>query len=417
MSLDDDHSLARATAEAAARRSYGKLVAYLAARTRDVAGAEDALSDAFAAALRDWPAKGCPSNPEGWLLTVARRKLIDAVRKSSNRQAMETELTQLLNTVSSDAEIPDRRLALMFAAAHPALDPGARAPLILQAVLGLSAETIASAFLITPATMGKRLVRAKDKIRQAGIAFAIPEREHLPGRLEAVLDAVYAAFGVGWSDPSGIDRMRCELVDEAIFLARLVVELMPDEAEALGLLALILFSHARRNARRDATGEYVPFAEQNTGLWDHALIAEAEAMLARATPLVARGVTIRRYQLEAALQSAHIHRGLTGRRNWSDVVQLYDALMALSASPVVAVNRALALAEADGSQTALAALSEVEDVIGLDGYQPYWAARAELLARVGARAEAEKAYRIAIGLERDEAVRRFLQKRAATVVG
>ena len=403
-------SQASSTADAVARRSYGKLVAFLAARTRDVAAAEDALSEAFASALTDWPLNGCPTNPEAWLLTVARRKMIDATRRRSNAEAATATLQLIgeeLDAAGANAEIPDRRLALMFACAHPAIDAGIRAPLMLQVVLGLDAKTIASAFLMSPATMGKRLVRAKDKIRQAGIPFRIPEREELSGRLDSVLDAVYAAFTEGWADPGGTDVVRRDLTAESLFLARLVAELLPDEPEALGLLALILHAEARRRARRNADGEYVPFAEQDPGLWDSRMIVEAEALLRRASTLGFIG----RYQLEGALQSAHVYRCLTGHANWAEVVQLYDALFALAGSSVVAINRALAIAEIQGVSAALDALREVAADVRLAEYQPYWAARAELLSRKGEHNEAYHAYEIAIGLERDPSVRRFLQQR------
>ena len=299
----------------------------------------------------------------------------------------------------------------MFACAHPAIEVGIRAPLMLQVVLGLDAKAIASAFLTSPAAMGKRLVRAKDKIRQAGIPFAVPERDELPGRLDAVLDAIYAAFAEGWTDPGGTDVARRDLTDEALFLARLVTELLPQEPEALGLLALMLHADARRRARRTPGGEYVPLAEQDPGLWDADMIAEAEALLQRAGALGAIG----RYQLEGALQSAHVHRCRTGRANWAEVVKLYDALAALAGSPVVAINRALAIAELDGAGAALAAMPAVAEDARLAEYQPYWAARAELLARTGAHGEARRAYEIAIGLERDGAVRRFLQARQAAL--
>jgi RNA polymerase sigma factor (sigma-70 family) len=406
---------ARAAAEAAARRSYGKLVAFLAARTRDVAAAEDALSEAFAAALADWPRNGSPRNPEAWLLTAARRKMIDAARRRKSGEAAAAELELLAEGLDAaeEGEMPDRRLALLFACAHPALDPGVRAPLMLQAVMGLDAARIASAFLVSPAAMGKRLVRAKEKIREAGIPFRIPEREELPARLDAVLEAVYAAFAEGWSDPGGTDAVRRDLTEEAIFLARLAAGLRPSEPEALGLLALMLHAHARRQARRDRDGEYVPLAEQDASLWDADAIAEAEALLARAGGMGAIG----RYQLEAALQSAHVHRRRSGRANWAEVVRLYDALHALTGSPVVALNRALALAETEGAAAALAAMESIAADARLADYQPYWAARAELLARTGARAEAGRAYEIAAGLERDPAVRRFLERRRAALPG
>ncbi len=405
---------ASAIAEAVARRSYGKLVAFLAARTRDVAAAEDALSEAFAAALKDWPANGCPVNPEGWLLTAARRKVIDSVRGRRRAETAVEDLKVLaedLDAAATESEIPDRRLALMFACAHPAIDPAIRAPLMMQAVLGFDAATIASAFLISPAAMSQRLVRAKDKIRQAGIPFTIPGREELRERVAAVLDAIYAAFSEGWTDAEGTDVVRRDLAEEAIFLGRIVSDLLPEEPEALGLLALMLHAEARRPARRDQSGEFVPLGEQNPALWNAGMIAQAESLLRRASGLGYIG----RYQLEAALQSAHVDRRRTGRANWADIVKIYDALAAASSSPVIAINRALALAELEGPAAGLSALQKIADDSRLKEYQPYWAARAELLARSGASEEARSAYDIAIGLERDPAVRRFLQKRQANL--
>ncbi|HYW43020.1 MAG TPA: DUF6596 domain-containing protein [Bryobacteraceae bacterium] len=416
MSLLEGGEQARSTADAVARRSYGKLVAFLVARTRDVAAAEDALSEAFAAALEDWPRKGCPSNPEAWLLTVARRKIIDIARGRRRHEIAAGQLQVMaegLDAAAAEAPIPDQRLALMFVCAHPAIEAGIRAPLILQVVLGLDAKTIASAFLTSPAAMGKRLVRAKDKIRQAGIPFRVPEREELPGRLDTVLDAIYAAFTEGWTDPGGTDAARRDLTGEAIFLARLVTGLLPREPEALGLLALMLHAQARRRARRQADGEYVPLAGQDPALWDSPMMVEAEALLRRAGAMGSIG----RYQLEGALQSAHVDRCRTGRANWAEVVRLYDALLAVAGSPVVAINRAMAVAEVAGAAAALQAIEEAAADARLAEYQPYWAARAELLARTGAHGEARRAYEIAIGLERDPAVRRFLQRRQSALPG
>jgi len=410
MSLTPEETQTNMMAEAVARRSYGKLLALLATRMHDVTSAEDALADAFAIALEDWPSKGCPSNPEAWLLTVARRRMIDSFRRRSTADAASETLelsSQQWSLPETGTEIPDRRLALMFACAHPAIDVGVRAPLILQCVLGLDAKTIASAFLVSPTTMGKRLVRAKQKIRQAGIPFRVPETEELSERLDAVLDAIYACFTEGWSDPVGTEMVRRELTEEAIFLAQLVVQLLPHEPEAMGLLSLLLHAHARRRARRNEKGDYVPFSKQDTSLWDHSMILEAEELLRQAS---AKG-SIGRYPLEAALQSAHVYRRETNRKNWSEVVRLYDALVAISPSPVVKINRALAVAEIEGPQKGLEALSEVEEDVRVVEYQPYWAARAELLTRVGKKDEAWRAYDIAIGLERDPAARRFLQIR------
>jgi RNA polymerase sigma-70 factor (ECF subfamily) len=418
MSSGTGDEQAHKVADAVARRSYGKLVAFLAARTRDVSSVEDALAEAFASALADWPRNGCPSNPEGWLLTAARRKLIDFARRRRTGEDAGPELQLLAEELEATAanthgemRIPDQRLALMFACAHPAIEPGVRAPLILQVLLGLDAGMIASAFLTSPAAMSQRLVRAKDKIRQAGIPFRIPEREELPARLGAVLDAIYAAFSEGWTDSGGTDVARRDLAEEALFLGQLVTQLLPEEAEAYGLFALMLYVEARRPARRNAQGEYVPLADQDTALWSEDMIHAAEALLMRASRLSSIG----RYQLEAALQSAHVHRRREGHTNWPAIVELYDALWAISGSPVVAINRALALAEIEGAAVALAALQTLAGDARLTEYQPYWAARAELLARSNVCEEAHKAYEIAIGLERDPAVRRFLQQRQESI--
>jgi RNA polymerase sigma-70 factor (ECF subfamily) len=259
--------------------------------------------------------------------------------------------------------------------------------------------------------MSQRLVRAKTKIRQARIGFRVPEKSELPQRLDAVLEAIYAGYAEGWTDAEGADPQRRNLAEEAIWLGRLVVSLMPDEPEALGLLALMLHAHARRAARRDDKGEYVPIAAQDVSRWDAAMIEEAEALLHRANASGTSG----RYQLEAALQSAHSVRRTGAAVPWHAVVGLYDALYALTGSPVTALNRAVASAEIEGPRAALAALDALADDARVATYQPYWAARAELLARCGAKDEAADAYERAIGLERDPAVRRFLQRRAAAL--
>jgi RNA polymerase sigma-70 factor, ECF subfamily len=395
-----------------ARHSYGKLVAFLAARTRDVAGAEDALAQAFGAALADWPVRGVPATPEAWLLSVARRRLVDTAR-SRRRDGEAADVLALLaemaEPAAGDPVLPDRRLELLFVCAHPGIDPAARAPLMLQCVLGFDAATIASAFLVAPATMGQRLVRAKAKIRQAGIGFEVPTREQLPQRLDAVLEAIYAAYAEGWADAAGADARGRNLAEEAIWLGRLLVFLLPQEPETLGLLALMLHAHARRDARRDAHGGYVPLAQQDTRRWDATLIHEAEALLHRACGLGRAG----RYQLEAAIQSAHSVRRGAVAPDWAAIAQLYEALHQLTGSPVAALNRAVALAPTQGAAAALQALAPLAADARLAEYQPYWAARADLLAQAGALQEAARSYERAIGLERDPAVRRFLQEQAA----
>ncbi len=405
---------ARETAERVARRSYGKLVAFLAASTGDVARAEDALSEAFAAALSDWPVNGTPANPEGWLMAVAKRKNIDMARRRKTADSAGDHLKLLMGEIGAAApetEIHDERLALMFACAHPAIDPAIRAPLILQTLLGFDAATIASAFLVSPAAMGQRLTRAKQKIKDAGIPFHIPDRADLPDRLDAVLAAIYAAFAEGWPDAAGTDSGRRNLAEEALFLGRLVAALLPHEAEVLGLLALMLHCEARRAARRATDGAYIPLADQDTVQWNTQAIEEAERLLLEASRLSAPG----RYQIEAAVQSAHAVKRLTGRADWEAIAKLYDALAALSDSPVVAVNRAVALAEVHGADAGVRALDALADDERLRRYQPYWAACADLLARAGKRDAANEAYEQAIGLERDPAVRAFLQKRQAAL--
>ncbi|MER9748900.1 RNA polymerase sigma factor [Mesorhizobium sp. M0140] len=398
----------------AARQSYVKLVAWLAARTRDVAAAEDALADAFAAALERWPRTGVPEKPEAWLLAVARRRRVDAVRRRLTSEAGREHLKLIAQEAEArmtEEDLPDDRLRLMFACAHPAIESSVRSPLILQTVLGFDAATIASAFLVSPATMGQRLVRAKSRIRETGIPFRVPERVELGERLDAVLEAIYAAFAEGWSDPAGTETRRRNLATEGIWLGRLVASLLPEEPEALGLLSLMLFAESRRAARRSAAGDFVPLAEQDCLLWDRALIDEAEALLSHAA---SKGV-IGRYQLEAAVQSAHAARRLTGRTDWVAIQELYDALLSIAGSPVVAINRAVAIAEAEGAVAGLAALYVLGDDKRLDEYQPYWAARAGLLARLGQVPQACEAYDRAIGLERDPAVRRFLQGKRAVL--
>jgi RNA polymerase sigma-70 factor (ECF subfamily) len=254
--------------------------------------------------------------------------------------------------------------------------------------------------------MGQRLVRAKQKIAQAGIPFRLPERADLPERLEAVLEAIYAAFTEGWTDPAGTEARRRNLTEEGLWLGRLVASLLPEEPEALGLLSLMLYVEARRAARRDARGDYVPLGEQNVRQWESGLIAEAEALLHAAS---AKGA-IGRYQLEAAIQSAHVVRRLTGRADWTAIERLYEALSALTRSPVVALNRAIAIAETQGPSAGLAVLDMLAADPRLTDYQPYWAARAGLLDRCGAADQADRAYELAIGLESDPAVRRFLQR-------
>jgi len=397
-------------AELAARASYGRLLAYLAARWRDVARAEDALGDALLAALETWPSTGVPDKPEAWLLTAARRRLVDGARHAGVAAAAEADLKVMLDerADASPAALPDERLALLFVCAHPAIDEAARTPLMLQTVLGLDAARIASAFLVAPATMSQRLVRVKAKIREAGIRFEIPAPGELAARLDAVLEAIYAAYGSGWEDVAGSDPRRRGLAEEAIWLGQLVARLLPDEPEAQGLLALMLYCEARRAARRDAAGAYVPLGFQDLRRWSRPMIEEAEEVLAGAARLKAAG----RFQLEAAIQSVHAQRVRTGETDWEAVTLLYEGLLRHAPTMGARVAHAAALGEARDAEAGLAALDAIPpDEVAT--YQPYWALRGHVLKALGRAAEAGEAYDRAIGLSEDPAVRAFLLGRRA----
>jgi RNA polymerase sigma-70 factor (ECF subfamily) len=395
--------------EAVARHSYGRLVAYLASRTNDVAGAEDALSDALVAALTKWPSDGVPKSPEAWLLTAARNRLIDRSRHHRVRERVHNEdalelLTQGVEEPLQSDPFPDDRLKLLFVCAHPAIDPAMHTPLMLQAVLGLDAAAIARAFVVAPATMSQRLVRAKAKIRETGIAFEVPEADQLGERLDAVLNAVYAAFGSGWDAAPGADPAAGGLTDEAIWLARVLTERLPDEPEVRGLLALMLHCHARRAARRGSDGRFVPLSEQDPTRWDSACIAEAERELMLAGAAQRPG----RFQLEAAIQSVHAERARTGATDWSAIATLYEGLVRLVPTLGAQVGRAAAFAEVHGAAMALALLDDID--AQAVNYQPYWAVRAHLLQRLARIGEAEAAFERAVELATDPAVRSFLQR-------
>jgi predicted RNA polymerase sigma factor len=405
------HEDTQRTIERVARESYGRLVAYLSVHTRDVASAEDALSNALVSALTHWPQDGVPQNPEAWLMTAARRSLIDAIRHE--KVVLDSEPTlKFLRESSTEAalstEFPDERLKLLFVCAHPAIDPAMHTPLMLQTVLGLDAARIAQAFLIAPKTMGQRLFRAKTKIRSGGIPFEIPQDRHLPERLDAVLEAIYAAFGIGWDDMMGADQRGRNLVEEATWLARLLLQLMPNQAEIQGLLALMLYCEARRGARRDAKRRYVPLSEQDPRKWSLPMIEEAERHLAEAFQHGRAG----RFQLEAAIQSVHAERAHTGRTEWPAVAGFYEQLLRISPAVGTRTGYAAAVAEANGPEAGLELLDNIE-AEAVSGYQPYWAVRAHLLQRLGRTREAEGAYDRAIGLAEDPAVREFLLQRRA----
>jgi predicted RNA polymerase sigma factor len=409
MSVSEEEKVHR-TIERVARESYGRLVAYLSVHTQDLAGAEDALSEALLKALSAWPRAGVPQNPDAGLLTTARRSVIDVIRHQ--RVVSESEPTLLhLKENTAEAtmpnEFPDERLKLLFVCAHPAIDPTMHTPLMLQAVLGLDAARIAGAFLIPPKTMGQRLVRAKTKIRDGGIRFEIPDQRDLPQRLDAVLEAIYAAFGIGWDDMVGVEQRGRDLAEEAIWLARVLIKLTPNEPEVCGLLALMLHCEARRAARRGSSGRYVPLSEQDPKLWSLSLIEEAECHLAEASKSGRPG----RFQLEAAIQSIHAERVRSGRIEWTAIVRFYEQLNRIAPTIGRRTGYAAALAEANGAERALAVLDAI-DGDTVSAYQPYWAVRAHLLQLLGKGPEAQHAYDRAIGLAEDPAVREFLlQKR------
>lgn len=392
----------RRAAEDAARHCYGRLVAWLAWRWRDLAAAEDAFADALLAALETWPIDGVPAAPESWLLTVAKRRLLQGARH--DRVAADPRISILFEEpVVNDgpAPIPDARLRLLFVCAHPAVDERARTPLMLQCVLGLDATLIAEAFLTSPAAMAQRLVRAKNKIRDSGVAFEEPEQAELPGRVRYVLEAVYAAYGAGWDDPDNSEH--AGLADEALFLARLVTELLPDEAEAEGLLALMLYCESRRRARTGPEGAFVPLSEQAVDRWDAAMHAAAEGTLRRAAQKGRPGP----FQIEAAIQSAHMQRLRGGTTPWTAIAGLYDALAATGSRGAL-VSRAVAHAEAFGTGAGLVALGLVaEDTVR--SYQPYWVARATLEARAGRTEAAAHAFNLALGLTESPALRTHIE--------
>jgi predicted RNA polymerase sigma factor len=390
-----------------ARDSYGRLLALLAAPTRDIAAAEDALADALESALAHWSDDGIPANPEGWLLTVARNRLRDVWKSSGYRMTEPLDESDYASTPLEDdmPAIPDRRLELMLVCAHPAIAPNIRTPLMLQSVLGVEAAAIATAFAVEPATMAQRLVRAKKRIRDAGIPFVLPERDDLAERLPAVLEAVYGAYAIDWQlAPQGAPIE--SLSAEALHLALVLAELLPDEPEVLGLAALVCLSEARRPARRTADGAFVPLDEQDTTLWDEVLIARGEALLRRAHAHRRPG----RFQYEAAIQSAHCTRAARGKVDLNALRKLHRALLRVAPSLGAAVASAAVDGEIDGPDAGLRALDAISDP-AVERFQPAWTTRAHLLAEAGRFAEAAEAYRRAIELTADPGLADYLLRR------
>ncbi|HEX6052537.1 MAG TPA: DUF6596 domain-containing protein [Gemmatimonadaceae bacterium] len=406
---------AAARAEDVARAAYGRLLAILAARDGDIQVAEDCLADAFAEALSSWPETGIPSNPSAWLLAVARNRRQDLRRSAAYRLADpldEVERDGVLPVVPEldpDA-IPDRRLALLFVCAHPAIDPSAHTPLMLQTVLGFDAERIARAFVVPPSAMAQRLVRAKRRIRDARIPFVVPERGHMPARLAPVLEAIYGAYAIDFPLVAGTEP-RGSLADESHYLATTLADLLPDEPEALGLAALISLSLARRPARLTAR-EFVPLDAQDCSRWDSELIALGEGYLHRARPLGRIG----RFQLEAAIQSVHCARASSGVTDWRALRTLHEALVLIAPTLGARVANAAAVGRVEGATAGLDVLDAITDDAACR-FQPAWVTRAHLLAEAGCAAEAVQAYERAISLTTDPAARRYLERRRSGLLG
>ena len=387
------------------RAEYGRAVAVLIRHLGDIHLAEEAVQDAFAAAVLRWPAQGVPPSPAGWIITTARHRAVDRLRRESTRADREAEAMRIESLAERPGE-PTDELRLIFTCCHPALALNARVALTLRLLGGLTTAEIARAFLVPEPAMAQRLLRAKGKIRDAGIPYRVPRDEDLPARVSAVLAVLYLIFNEGYAASTGTALTRDDLAAEAIRLARLLVTLMPDEPEARGLLALMLLSHARRPARTGPAGDLIRLPEQDRGAWDRALIAEGQSLLRDCLRRNRPGG----YQLQAAINAVHSDAATAAQTDWVQIIRLYDHLAALTRSPVVALHRAVAVAEVHGPA---AALAEVDALDGLDGHYMRHAVRADLLRRLGRRSEAAQAYRRAAELTGNPAESRFLSARVA----
>ncbi len=409
----DDIAVTR-TVERVAREAYGRLLAMLAYRFRDIEAAEDALGDALREALERWTTDGVPESPEAWLTVVAKNRLRERARRRTTAEdpRVTGALTEMVCSLDGERRAAvDHRLDLMFVCAHPSIDPAIRTPLMLQTVLGLDAARIGDAFFVSGATMGQRLVRAKQKIRDARVPFDPPDARELAPRLHAVLEGIYAAFGVGWSlgvetpESSTAEGQGAERMDEeALFLARLLADLLPSEPEALGLLALMTFSHARRKARFDDSGAFVPLAHHDVSRWDRDSIVSAERTLLRAASLRQPGP----FQLEAAIQSAHCQRLFSGNTPWSAIAILYEVLNRNAPTVATLVAHAASLAELGRYEEAEARLASAATA-NVESYAPYWVVVDHIAVLRGDVDPERSALRHAISLTRAPALRRYLE--------